>query len=438
VYDSRDTIDIGSVVTDEAVLDFMILYESLVESWTTFPFVLHAFAVDDGVAARLEEAEVERLEIHRVSADAGALGLVEHSGLERCIVSAPENVFLAETPELWFLLDSHDLVFAGAPAECVWAFRRTDRRLTGFNLVGPSAEDHNPYRVEADRLRGPVVRDWLGFVDERGGRIKVLSLPGLGRKSEGSLGDRIDAAIARFPRIAPLLPFYASLANRAALRLGIEGVPNVRAFTRDRLLHAAILATRNELPELLNRRGLCGVGAEIGVKRGRFSETILHRWRGRKLISVDPWAEAPDGEYADVANVEQAEHERFYEDTVDRLARFGERSSIWRMTAIEAAQRIDPGSLDFVYLDARHDYGSVMEDLEHWFDKIRPGGIIAGHDYVDGTLPAGDFGVKSAVDEFFATRGLTVRQTYVEGGSGALLPSWLVELPESPLGPLVS
>ena len=58
--------------------------------------------------------------------------------------------------------------------------------------------------------------------------------------------------------------------------------------------------------------------------------------------------------------------------------------------------------MDFVYIDARHDYESVLEDLNAWFHKVKPGGILAGHDYADGMLPQGDFGVKSAVDEFFA------------------------------------
>ena len=93
-------------------------------------------------------------------------------------------------------------------------------------------------------------------------------------------------------------------------------------------------------------------------------------------------------------------------------------------------------------IDARHDYDSVKEDLEAWFDKLRPGGIFAGHDYVDGTFSLGVFGVKAAVDEFFGARGLMVKQTYLEGARpsvqtfverarGGRLPSWLVELPRA-------
>ena len=191
------------------------------------------------------------------------------------------------------------------------------------------------------------------------------------------------------------------------------------------LSHRAPLIIREELPFMLNRRGLVGCGVEVGVKAGEFSELLLDRWEGRHLISVDPWLESPVDSYADVANVEQEAHEDFHRQTLDRLRRFGERSSVWRMTGSEAAERIPHHSLDFVYLDARHDYPSVSSDLQEWYDRLRPGGIFAGHDYVDGTFADGVFGVKSAVDEFFGARGLRVRSTLVDPP----WISWWVELP---------
>jgi hypothetical protein len=182
----------------------------------------------------------------------------------------------------------------------------------------------------------------------------------------------------------------------------------------------AFVSERAELPFLLNHRLLLGCGVEVGVKEGEFSETILRHWRGHHLISVDPWREDAPEHYADPANVPQAQHETFYQTAVRRLAPFGARSSIWRTTSLEAAQRIPRASLDFVYIDARHDYASVLEDLEAWFDRVRPGGIIAGHDYVDGMMlhqdgtPAGEVRVRSAVDHFFAGREVAVYPTLLD------------------------
>ena len=59
-------------------------------------------------------------------------------------------------------------------------------------------------------------------------------------------------------------------------------------------------------------------------------------------------------------------------------------------------------------MDAQHHYEGAKTDLEAWWPKIRSGGILAGHDDLDGIIPEGNFGVKSAVDEFARERGLHV------------------------------
>jgi len=187
--------------------------------------------------------------------------------------------------------------------------------------------------------------------------------------------------------------------------------------------------SRDELPALLNARNLLGRGAEIGVKTGKYSDHLLRNWKGRQLVSIDPWLSDDPDAYVDRSNVSQDKFEEYYAETRERLSGYGDRSKIWRLTSVEAAQRVTDRSLDFVYIDARHDYESVKEDLNAWYDKVKPGGIFAGHDYVDGMLPQGDFGVKSAVDEFFAEKGVFVRGT--EGPSAVeMFPSWIVEIPK--------
>jgi len=179
--------------------------------------------------------------------------------------------------------------------------------------------------------------------------------------------------------------------------------------------------TRREVPHVLNARGLVGCGVEVGVQEGDYSELLLDAWRGRHLISVDPWLAAPEDEYCSTDNVDQPVHEQRYRATLARLRRFGERSSVWRQTSAEAAERIPRATLDFVYIDARHDYESVREDLGLWYPRLRPGGLLAGHDYVEGTFAEGTFGVKRAVDEFAREHGFRVRRTRREQW-----PSWMV------------
>lgn len=193
------------------------------------------------------------------------------------------------------------------------------------------------------------------------------------------------------------------------------------------------IPSRDELPALLNARGLLGTAVEIGVKTGKYSHFLLTEWRGQRLISIDPWLEDAPEAYVDTANVPQSEQERLYEQTRERLAQHGGRSEIWRTTSTEGAERVPDASLDFVYIDARHDYASVLEDLGAWFPKVRPGGILGGHDYATGHFRQGDFGVKQAVDEFFAERGIRVYAT--EGRPPAeMFASWLIEIPRASKG----
>ena len=190
----------------------------------------------------------------------------------------------------------------------------------------------------------------------------------------------------------------------------------------------ALVRQRGDLPYLLNERRLLGCAAEIGVSRGKFSSRMLARWQGAHLLSIDPWTTAPADEYVDLENVAQDEQDARYEEVRSNLARYGGRSSVWRMTSAQAAERVPPRSLDFVYIDARHDYESMREDLKLWYPRVRPHGILAGHDYLDGNLPQGVFEVKRAVDEFCRQRGLRLHVT-----RDGEWPSWVLEVPQLPV-----
>ena len=188
---------------------------------------------------------------------------------------------------------------------------------------------------------------------------------------------------------------------------------------------AVIMANRDGFGEFLNRQGLDGEGVELGVARGEFTATILSTWHGKRLHAVDPWTQMPeDDKYQDVANVSQAQHEQNYQETLRRLHPFGDRCMIHRRTSQQAAVGFRQRSLDFVYLDARPYREALLEDLDLWAPKIRHGGILAGHDYLDGTLPSGRFEVKSTVDAWAAARRLTVRCS-----GETVWRSWFIQMP---------
>lgn len=49
--------------------------------------------------------------------------------------------------------------------------------------------------------------------------------------------------------------------------------------------------------------------------------------------------------------------------------------------------RFDDNSIDFIYIDGRHDYESVKRDLKLYLPKLKLNGIIGGHDYSEKQWP---------------------------------------------------
>jgi hypothetical protein len=177
---------------------------------------------------------------------------------------------------------------------------------------------------------------------------------------------------------------------------------------------------REDFGEFLNARGLVGEAAEIGVQRGHFSRSLLDRWCGARLHLVDPW-KSFEGDYQDIANVSDAEHEACLRETEQNLKSHAGRYAIHRKPSLEAAGTFADSSLDFVYIDANHQFQPALDDMRAWFPKVRAGGVLAGHDYVDGTFDAGKFGVKSAVRAFECETGLVARGTV-----DPMWPSWYI------------
>ena len=53
-----------------------------------------------------------------------------------------------------------------------------------------------------------------------------------------------------------------------------------------------------------------------------------------------------------------------------------------KSTSVEASSMFDDESVDFIFIDAAHDYESVLSDIKSWYPKIKPEGLICGDDYV--------------------------------------------------------
>ena len=180
---------------------------------------------------------------------------------------------------------------------------------------------------------------------------------------------------------------------------------------------------------------------EVGVKQGYFSEVILSSCSTiTDFTGVDLWATQKS--YDDSANVAQTDQNSYFEESKTRLAKFEGRWRLVKGDSLAVSTTFPDSSIDFIYLDARHDYRSVIDDIAAWAPKVRPGGILAGHDfldldeysedawrqYKDGTISHTTKAVRSAVTEFAARTNRQVVVTYNDLWQGKPFPSWFIRM----------
>lgn len=137
--------------------------------------------------------------------------------------------------------------------------------------------------------------------------------------------------------------------------------------------------SRNHLPGLCKELGFT-TGAEIGVWRGAYSALFCEANPAMHMLCVDPWVSYPAWE--DTKNRTGDPAAFMAQAYADACARLGPlNATICRAFSVDAAASVPDGSLDFCYIDSNHVYDAVMEDLTFWAPKVKPGGLLGGHDF---------------------------------------------------------
>lgn len=158
------------------------------------------------------------------------------------------------------------------------------------------------------------------------------------------------------------------------------------------------------------------VGVEVGVYRGDMSAKLLKLCPDLTLHMVDNWKAADERAVGyrrtlDPRAKDGEKEQKYHMKEAKRVTAFAaKRRHIVRADSADAAAETPDGSRDFVFIDADHSYEAVRDDIAAWLPKIRPGGLLCGHDYTPpgkyGTL--GWPGVVQAVDEAVEAHGWTL------------------------------
>ena len=134
-----------------------------------------------------------------------------------------------------------------------------------------------------------------------------------------------------------------------------------------------------------------GVGAEIGVFKGNFSDSLLRVTQPKILHLIDPWkssgADIHKGAFYSEAQRSQKDMDEMFAEVEKRFTTQIQAGKVvmHRETSESALGAMADASLDWVYVDGDHTEGAVSADLELAFKTLRRGGLLCGDDYILGS-----------------------------------------------------
>ena len=117
------------------------------------------------------------------------------------------------------------------------------------------------------------------------------------------------------------------------------------------------------------------VGCWKGMSACYMAVEIINSGKKIEFDCVDTW-ESFDWD----TGISKSAYHGLYDIFLKNIEPVKDNINIVKSISWEAPKKYEDNSIDFVFIDAGHDYDSVTKDLKSWLPKVKNGGIIAGHD----------------------------------------------------------
>ena len=195
--------------------------------------------------------------------------------------------------------------------------------------------------------------------------------------------------------------------------------------SRDESLHRLInMPVRDETVVRQLVSSLAGdiICAEVGTWTGNTAKAMIEAGASR-VYCIDHWLGSdhdPSGAFA-----RQYGQRKLFEQFCVNVAEYLPDKIVPLVGTSELWASVLPHqSFDFIFIDAGHEYEEAMQDIILWLPHVKPGGILAGHDYAIRMFP----GVTQAVHEFAESRpDLDHYPKDLQPGDAAI---WWTHIPE--------
>jgi cephalosporin hydroxylase len=146
---------------------------------------------------------------------------------------------------------------------------------------------------------------------------------------------------------------------------------------------------------------------EVGCWKGRsaafMAVEIINSGFNIKFDCVDTWEGSVEHQHID-----EIINKNLYDVFLQNTKSVNKIINPKKMDSLTAAKEYENESLDFVFIDASHEYEDVLNDIKSWMPKVKVGGTIAGHDYYDKNHMAGVF---HAVNELFPNKNFILSES---------------------------
>lgn len=125
------------------------------------------------------------------------------------------------------------------------------------------------------------------------------------------------------------------------------------------------------IDKIENKKTMVEVGSLIGFSTSLFAQHF------EKVYSVDPYIPGYDDGDRNSDNFRLKLAEFLFQ------LRFIDSPNVtqYKLTSSDACSKFEDNSLDFVYLDAGHNFKAVDEDIKCWKKKLKKGSYMGGDDW---------------------------------------------------------
>lgn len=167
-----------------------------------------------------------------------------------------------------------------------------------------------------------------------------------------------------------------------------------------------------------------GTVCEIGTWKGRSTYVMaaVAREKGARVIAIDTFAGATHKDY-DTYREALLDPKAFFDSYAGKALADFDNITFLKESSETAFKKIPDGSLDICFIDGDHDDPTVTSDIHYYYSKVRPKGLLYGHDFYKDNRN----GVQKACNTILGGGNYKLKEDSLEDGT-----IWYYEKPPTP------